>query len=161
MARTPYWEDTVINASVVDDADDLRSLVGGLSEDERRGMTIVRTIISLQLTPLTTSGVVGSMVVDLGVGIANEQAFTAGAGSLPDPAINSERPPRGWIWRDRVMVLDDATTLAVPTVVHQDLRSKRKVDAGIPYLTTSPSSRTGTDFTIRISGIVRLLYLMA
>ncbi len=160
MARTPYWEDTILNITVVDDGDSLQSLVGGLSEDERRGMTVARTIVSLQLSPTPTSGVVGSMCVDLAIGVANQQAFTAGSGSLPDPVINSERPPRGWLWKTRVAVIDDAVTAMPLTFVHGDFRSKRKIDAGILYLHIAPQSRTGTEFTIAVSGLIRILYLM-
>ncbi len=161
MARTPFWEDTAISVNVVDNGDTVLSLVGGLSEDERRGMTIVRTIVDLQLSPDPTSGVTGSMFVDLAIGMANQQAFTAGSGSLPDPAINSERPPRGWIWKTRTAVIDDATQLGALTFVSGDFRSKRKVDAGIPYLHIAPDARTGTAFTVNVTGLIRLLYLMA
>ncbi len=161
MPRTPYWEDTVINVSSANGADTLTSLVGGLSEDERRGMTVVRAIVNLQLAPNPTSGVVGSMAVDIAIGLANQQAFTAGAGSLPDPSINSERPPRGWLYRTRTRVLDDATSVPPMTSLMEDIRAKRKVDAGILYLHLAPLPSTGTTFTTTITGIIRLLYLMA
>ena len=161
MARNPYWEDTIFSEAVVDNGDNLVSLVGGLSEDERRGMTIVRTLISLYGSPSVTSGVVGSMSLMAGIGVVNQQAFSAGTGSLPDPEINSERPPRGWIWKDAMGIMDDATTAQPLSVVKADIRSKRKVDAGIAYLHLANASRTGTDFTIRVTGLIRILYLMA
>ncbi len=161
MPRNPYWEDTVVGQTITDNGDALISLVGGLSEDERRGMTVARTIVELALSPVTTSGVVGSMVAMMAIGVANAQAFTAGAGSLPDPQINSERPPRGWLFKTQCAILDDATTVAPLTMCRGDFRGKRKIDAGILYLHVTNSSRTGTDFTIFVSGLVRVLYLMA
>ena len=161
MARKPFWEDSALDFTVADDADSLTSLVGGLSEDERRGMTIIRTIVAIQIAPFVTSGVVGTMSVDLAIGNVNQQAFTAGAGSMPDPVINSERPPRGWIWKTRTAVVDDATTAMPLTFINADIRSKRKVDAMIPYLHVAPFSRSGTEFTIKVSGLIRVLYLLA
>ena len=161
MPRNAYWEDTVINLGVPDNGDTLQSLVGGLSEDERCGMTIARTIVDLQMSPQTTSGVVGSMICDVAIGLANQQAFSTGAAALPDLAINSERPPRGWVFRTRCAVLDDATTVAPLTFCIGDFRGKRKVDAGILYLHLAADSRTGTAFPLQVTGIIRLLYLMA
>ncbi len=161
MARTPYWEDTSVLSVIVDNGDALLSLVGGLSEDERRGMTIVRTIVALSLSPQTTSGVVGSMMCDIAIGAANQQAFTAGVASLPDPAINSERPPRGWLYKTRAAILDDADNASPLTEVRADVRSKRKIDAGIAYLHLAVDARTGTAFSVTVSGLVRILYLMA
>ena len=159
--RNAYWEDTLINVSIADNADILTSLVGGLSEDERRGMTVARTIVDMQLAPAVTNGVVGVMILDVAIGVANQQAFTAGSGSLPDPAINSERPPRGWVFRTRCAILDDATTVAPLSFCVGDFRGKRKIDAGILYLHLAAQDSSGTPFTCKAIGIIRVLYLMA
>jgi len=161
MPRTPYWEDTFIVEDTPVGADDLQSLVGGLSEDERRGMMIVRTLVDLWLTPVITSGVVGTMIMNMGIGVCNQQAFTAGSASLPSPSINSERPPRGWVWRASAMIMDDAITVPNGARLQADLRSKRKIDAGILYLHMDAILRTGTSFDIKTSGLIRVLYLMA
>ena len=159
--RNTYWEDTLIEHTFAAAAIQLQSLVGGLSEDERRGMTVVRTLVQLWLSPVTTSGVVGSMTAVLGIGVANEQAFGVGSTALPQLTINSERPPRGWLWKSSIAVLDDATTVAPLTEVRADIRAKRKIDAGVLYLGMEGDTRTGTAFTVKLSGLIRVLYLMA
>jgi len=161
MPRNPFWEDTFINEDTPSGADDLQTLVGGLSEDERRGMTVVRTLIDLWLTPTISSGVVGSMTMNLGIGVCNAQAFAAGSASLPSPSINSERPPRGWIWRAGIAIMDDATTVPTHSRVTADVRSKRKVDAGVLYIHMDAILRTGTPFNVKTTGLIRTLYLMA
>ena len=161
MARTPYWEDTLIEDTLAAATQNEQSLVGGLSEDERRGMTVVRTLVHFWLTPNVTSGVVGTMTLLAGIGVANDQAFGVGSTALPQLTINSERPLRGWLWKDSLAIVDDATTVAPVTELKVDIRSKRKVDAGILYLATEGDTRSGTAFVIKVSGLIRVLYLMA
>ncbi len=158
MARTPYWADTLMSFSVASGATNNQDLLSNLSPDERRGITLVRTIMTMAYTPSPTSGVVGTQIIDLGIGIASVDAFAAGA--LPDVQVESDRPPRGWIMRDRTAVLDDATDVANITFVRGDFRTKRRIDDGDLFLQHFSTARTGTPFTVAISGIVRVLYLL-
>ncbi len=158
MARTPFWGDALIGSSLGSGAQLVIDLLGNLSEDERRGITVVRQIIGLWMTPIPTSGVVGSMFVDVGIGVASEDAIIAGA--VPDPNIGQDRPARGWLFRDRVVVVDDADNVVFPTVIKEDSKSKRRVDSGELFLVMNNTLNSGTGFTVRVAGLIRTLYLL-
>ena len=157
MARTPYWDDNLIDLAITSTATIETELMTALSGQQRRGITIVRTIIELGITPSPTSGVVGTQSVDIGIGVIAETASLAGA---PDVRVASHRPARGWIMRTRCVVIDDATTVPAMSECKMDLRTKRKVDDGKPFIGIGNSARTGSAFTVHVSGIIRLLYLL-
>jgi len=105
---------------------------------------------------------IGAVSVDLGIGVAAEEAFNAGV--VPDPDQASESPARGWLWRDRmVMVSNHITGPPVNDIfqvseVRADIRAMRKVDRGILYMRSIARELNPTDFApVRIVGIVRVL----
>jgi len=158
MARQPAWEDTLINEAATSGFGDEVDLVGDLSQQDRRGITVVRLVIDLSILPTITSGVIGSQIFDLGIGVASEDAFVAGA--LPDVNVATDRPPRGWLWKTRVVVTDDTTTTMNPVRVMGDIRAKRRVDAGILFLRTLNTNLSGTAFAVNMAGLIRTVYLL-
>ncbi len=159
MARTPYWADNLVDQEQAPAlGSDNEDLMPALSQDERRGLTIVRLLIDLAVTPSPTNGVVGTQTSLMGIGVASFEAF--GAGVVPDSNVETDRPARGWLWRSSLVILDDADNVVPSMRVQADVRAKRRVDDGVPFLNMVNQDRTGTAFTIRVTGIVRVLYLL-
>ena len=158
MPRTPYWDDNFIDFAITSTATIEVELMTNLSGQQRRGITIVRTILELGITPSPTNGVVATQSVDVGIGVIAESTAIAAA---PDVRVATARPACGWIMRTRCVVMDDANTVVAPTLCRMDLRMKRKVDDGKPFIGIGNTVRTGaTPFTVHVSGIVRILYLL-
>ncbi len=160
MPRTPYWTDVRIVEDTANGFGDLVDLLPNLDREEKRGITVVRQIIELALTPVVTSGVVGTMLMDIGIGVASSDAFGAGSSALPNPGLGSSRPARGWLFRTQVAIIDDADNIAPPTRVHEDVRTKRKVDDGDLFMQIEALLRTGTAFDVKTTGLIRTLYLL-
>ena len=94
-----------------------------LIDPEKRGYTLIRTIIDLWFAPSGPAGIYGFMACDVGIGLVSADARVADA--LPDPGASGDYPVTGWIWRSRVVVQGYGGTeeAAVPTRINLDLRS--------------------------------------
>ena len=153
--RQSYWDDTLINFSVGAGAQSetlLQLVPGTLSE----GFTLVRSLIRLQVTSNNIVGTNGSMLMRLGIGLTTKEAFDAGV--VSDPNVNTEAPIHDWIWRDSCLVQQDDPALP-PTFCNFDIRSQRKIAAGRIYLVTAADLCLGSSFSVRLTGIIRLLIL--
>ena len=158
MARTPWWHDELVNTAIASGAQGIRDVMGNLSQDETRGSTIVRVILDLDISASPTNGVIGTQMVDIGLGVVSEDAFAASA--VPDPSTETDRPPRGWLFRTRCVIYDDIDRTIKGTVCKGDFRGKRRLDAGILALILNNEARDGNTFSVRMTGICRTLYLL-
>ena len=157
MARRTFWVDRLYNDTAINDAAENLDLLTNVPQHGRDGMTLLRTITQLEWTPATPHAVSGLVRVDYGIGLCQEEAFSAGA--LPDVDAQEDHPPAGWVIRGSTMVMDE-TTLAVRNYrgAHHDIRAMRKLDADTTlYLQYHNGLIEGTAFTIRLNGLVRLL----
>ena len=161
MARTPYWADNIVLENVpVSGGSDNVDLFPGLSRDERRGITVVRLLIDLQVSPLVLDGVNAQQLAMMGIGVSSFEAFAV-AGALPDPNQETDRPPRGWLWRSVLKVAHVPDALVMPVRAQADVRAKRRVDDGVLFLRIINVDRTGvTPFEIAVDGLIRVLYLL-
>ena len=55
MARRPYWQDSLVNLTVVSGGQTLLQMLPSLDADERRGITVARTIVDLRASSLTAA----------------------------------------------------------------------------------------------------------
>jgi len=127
--------------------------------------TVTRLIIDLtaRIEDLALN-VDGIARVSFGIGVASEEAFAAGAGSLPLSSGTSGYPPRGWLWvAQREVIFSNSSTHGIEAFVfphfEADLRANRKIDKGILYLTSSAVAVFGDTFDVEISGRIRALTL--
>ena len=132
--------------------------MGNLQPVDSRGMTIVRTIITLDLIPPAAVSD-GWQRLSLGIGVFSQEAF---AGSVfPDPDVAGDRPPRGWLYRTmRAVPGAAAMTNAAPVHIEVDVKGKRKVDDGELAIVFDNDPIDGTAFSIRVIGLVRAVFLM-
>ena len=154
------WIDTFLNNDVTIATPDSISLMTGVAAVNTRlaQMTLLRTIIGLDVGRTTHDSGEGSEVIALGIGITSQEAFAAGV--LSDPNVNLDFPVRGWIWRAQYRVYGFAAD--DPAVHHQridrDIRSMRKLENGEAYMNFALGAVDGTNSTVRITGLVRMLW---
>ncbi len=128
--------------------------------------TAVRIIGRFVWQPNSISGQVdGSMKVDIGIGVATQEAFTAGGASLPNPSIETQQPARGWLYKQHMITTKEHASgveneLTFIDTLMFDVRAARKVDRGILFLATESNNATGaTSFDGRLTGTIRVLCL--
>ena len=158
--RHMFWVDSMLDLQIANNAIDIEGLLPGLTTNESRmGMTLMRTILCLDIAPLVHDAGEGTQNVSIGVGIASQEAFVAEV--LPDPSSSLDFPVGGWIWRCRYRIYSFAADQ--PAVFNRhvdlDLRNKRKLNNGELYLTTENAPEQGTTFTIVVAGSIRCLFL--
>ncbi len=154
--RRRQWQDQIINAAVADGAQGFQVLLDG-DIDDTKGMTLVRMVIGLNVIPVTFAGdSVDAQRVSLGIGTMSQEAISAL--TFPDPEIEGDHPLTGWMWRAQYIVLE--TPFNPGARVDLDLRSQRKVMYGAPTLVILNDPQQGTAFTIRVSGLIRCMYLL-
>jgi len=156
------WVDTVIDFDTTIANQTALSLMSGVSSTETRftRMTLLRTIVGLDVGMLVHDSGEGSNKVTLGIAIASQEAFAAS--NLPDPETSTDFPTRGWIWRARYRVFGFAADQ--PAVftrrIDLDLGSRRKLENGEAYIIVTNEAMEGVNSTITTVGIVRQLWLI-
>jgi len=161
MPRPRAWGDTLFNQPVVEGAATINSdLLVDLSPADT--ITAARLVGHLYVTTDNALGVVdGAIMVDFGIQVVSAEAFAAGV--TPDPNVSSEGPARGWLWRDRCLVINAVG--AGPIDWHYvselkfDIRTMRRVDRGKLILSTTARLAHGTAYNTKFVGIVRALCL--
>ena len=126
-------------------------------------MTLLRTVIGIDIGRLVHDSGEGSEMTSLGIGVASQEAFTAGVTSLPDPNIDADFPTRGWIWRARYRTYGFAADQpAVFNVrVDLDLRSQRKLENGEAFFIGHNELVNGTTSVVQVTGLIRQLWLVS
>ena len=148
MARPTDWVDTLVNLEVPSGGQTITSLVTGLAPVNTRGMTVIRTIISLGLFSNTIAGVWGSIWMHLAIGIASQEVLAAGV--LPDPSVATDKPPRGWMWRTSLVVSQNGSGGQVVFPIEADIRGARKVENGEVYIIADSVIGAGTAFQVNV-----------
>ncbi len=157
--RLTAWDDQLVTSlSVTSGAENSFLLTENVSDTEKRGCTIVRIILALELLPSVPGNVSGVQTVSMGIGATSDDAFAAGA--LPNAEVDTDFPVMGWLWRGKYLVRDE--TLATGIVpfprIDADLRSQRKIDRSSVFVILQNTPVQGTAFNILVSGMVRVLY---
>ena len=162
MPRT-IWIDSHYTTDVASGAGLAFSLIGAHGTELRlEQLTLMRTILRLDLAPAVMDAGEGSQTFDLGLGIASQEAVALGVTALPDPQDPENFPPRGWIFKARYRVWATAADRAVVVwrEIDKDIRARRKLDNGEPYVMYANTASEGTAFTVRVTGIIRQLWLV-
>jgi len=162
MPGKTIWLDTLVAQQIASGGQDLISLMTGVAAIDTRlaGMTLMRTILGLDVAHLIHDSGEGSQYVVMGIGVASQESFAAG--TVPDPSVNGDFPPRGWVWRARYRTYGFAADQAA--VFNQridlDIRSRRRLENGECYLVSDNQVDQGVTGTIVVSGLVRQLWLV-
>ena len=159
--RKTVWIDEAFNWDIADGSQANQQL-GPVGTIEGPGWTLVRTIMDLQLAPSSPMQVTGQQVAAYGIGLASQEAFTAGV--LPDPNTESDFPVRGWVFRSRRLVRDVAAGTGVIQMlqepIHIDIRSARKIDDSVLFAVFENNPVSATAFNVRFIGLMRTLFML-
>jgi len=157
MARQTDWDDTLVSLDIPSGGQKSQALTVSTQADihSSRGMTVVRTILELSLMSQSVAGAWGTQTVDLAIGIASLEAFAAEV--LPDPNVQTEKPPRGWMWRHRTVLSQNGTGTPITVDISRDIHGMRVVQNGVVYLIVNTMPIDGTAFSSRVVGLIRLL----
>ena len=158
--RATRWVDTLLNLSVGNGVQFNVSLTPDLSPGEMSGITLTRTILCYTIAPSTPTSASGQQVVDIGLGMAQDEALAAGV--LPDIQSNIDHPMRGWWYRCRHLISDETTVGPIQyRETYHDLKAMRKFGQGEDaFLQVFSTSRQGTAYNVAVVGIIRSLYLL-
>ncbi len=155
MARRTRWVDNVISISTASTGQQISNLRGGLSVTDLQGSTITRLIVGLDISSNTVAGAWGKARFSVGIGLASEQALLGG--SVPDPQTEVDFPPGGWLWRGIYVASQNGAGAPISSRIDLDLRAQRKLLGGQPFIHWTNTVITGTQFTIGVQGLVRML----
>ena len=153
--RATTWLDTFLDTSLADAGQFTTGLMFSFDQDEAVGMTLTRLLLCLQLSALVGNTIDSQQIIDIGIGTASAEAFAAVV--LPDPNQATEFPEKGWIYRCRHLVNGDAANQLLPVRIELDLKSQRKIDTGVVWLSMQSITNGGTVVATIITGSVRLL----
>jgi len=156
--RATDWIDSLLSASIASGAQSLLSLMTGVAPVNVRRQTLVRTLVMLSFQSESVAGAWGTQTLDVGIGITSQEAFAAGV--VADPNSANDQPSRGWIYRTRKVVAQNGAGSPVMFDVTADIRSQRKLDDGECFLVVNNSAALGTAFSVRMSTLVRQLWLL-
>ena len=156
MPRQTDWVDTRVVLSPSSGGTETDGLMTGVLPVDMRGMTLIRTIVTLSAYSQTSAGAWGVQQIDIGIGVASQEAFAANV--LPDPAISTDKPPRGWVYRTSRLVSQNGVGTAILFDLMADIRGARKIENGELYIIADNTFRNGTSFGVNIIGLVRTLY---
>ena len=162
--RPRAWADININDTILA-SDGLMSppldlLANAPSSDT---ITAVRLIGFIQVLPQDASlNVQAQQRVTVGIGVTSLEAFTAAV--LPDPGVDNEFPPRGWLYKaTRVLAFQNSSTFGVEDYVYPsfnfDVRAARRIDKGVLFLAIQNRDIFGTPMIVRVTGLIRALCL--
>jgi len=162
MART-FWSDQLFSDDVVNGGQFVLTLIPSFSAAEQRltGITLMRTIIGLDIGYTVHDSGEGSQIVDIGMAIVSQEAFAASV--ISDPNIANEHPTRGWIFRARGRVFGFAASQPVVFTwrLDRDIRARRKLDNGEAIVIITNNASEGAAGTIRATGLIRTLWLIS
>jgi len=152
------WDDAFINQDLANNARLDTDILSRVSDDQKRGCTVIRILLHLWYTPVAGVSVDGTQRMIMGIQLASEDAFAAQA--VPDPNNAAEFPIGGWMMRDLVVVAaGGAVQFQNPPVEQRlDLRSQRKVDRAELIFSIENNAGSGTTFGVSVQGIIRTLY---
>jgi len=160
LARKTLWIDTSAALLIAAGGQTHKSLMTGVSSTQTRfdQMTLLRTVIGLDVARFIHDSGEGSDQVSLGIGVTSQEAFAAG--SLSDPEVDTDFPSRGWIWRARYRVYGFAADqpAVFNTRVDLDIRSMRKLENGEVFFVGSSELVEGNASTTQVIGLIRQLW---
>ncbi len=158
MARNRAWVDQVWCGSTLASESSFSAdlLVGGAPSDT---LTVARIILDLTFNWPAGLGVDASACVSVGIGVSSVEAFAAAAtGGLPNPAIETSYPPRGWLYVATLPAYMWANISVLSAKFDADLHAMRKIDKGVLFIHAVHDSIVGVN-ALEFTGRARVLCL--
>ena len=165
MPRHRTWADRIFNQLVNSGASDVEDLLDAVPQQSET-LTVTRIIAELQFTSVVTDENESTQLISLAIGVVSPEAVAIGITALPSPSVEDEFPPRGWLYRGRMVYQLALPTGATPTSMFKqmpifkfDVRAMRKIDKGRLFLVVQNTDVDGVATNLHMRGIVRSLCL--
>jgi len=161
--RRLAWADDFVNVSIVSGGTGLLSVLNAtLPTADQTNSTLVRSIICLNVAPVSASGVdENAQLIHVGIGVASTPAVGQGGAAVADPSAAGEEPLFGWVWRCRYWIRETEGQQVPSLLITEDIRASRKIESGQPYIRAENDPGSGTPFTVRVVGLIRTLYMLS
>lgn len=118
--RQVQWLDSLVDMTIPSNNLTVLNLTGNLGTQERKGTTVIRTIVDLQLRINTVDTI---NIVDMGILLGDATAVLGG--HLAQPEVQNDQP--GWCWRTRkISRCSDIDDYAQYVQIQMDTKVKRK-----------------------------------
>ena len=159
--RALVWEDTLVDTDLASAASPtVLGLLLGMSDGDKRASTITRVLVRLSFTEAVLNSGTAVQNVQVGMGIASQEAFALGETAIPDINVAGDRPRLGWYYRDEVVVAsstaDTANVIHIATL-RADIGAMRWLENGEFYLTMRNGAMIGLAFAVNVKGLIRTL----
>ncbi len=160
--RRRAWNDVLVNR-IITSGSGTAPIDLLVDAPPRDVATVVRLIGDFTVLPDDRNAAIDSvMQIDLGVGVASDEAFVATV--VPDPNVQAEYPALGWLYvTTMVMSINNSSgtveSYTFPTI-HFDVGANRKVDKGTLYLAVNNTLADGSGISVRFIGRMRSLCLI-
>ena len=162
MPGKMLWIDTLITQSTGASAQNAQDLAAQFSSEQTRlaQMTLMRTILRLDIAYTVHDSGEGSQRLGIGLGIESQEAFASGI--HPDPLTTGDFPTRGWVYRGIWRVFGFAADQPAVDVarIDLDLRSRRKLENGVSFIIQQNLPVEGVASAVTVMGVVRQLWLV-
>ena len=160
VRRRTVWVDSDIDEATPSAQGDDPNLLGNILTSNM-SLTLVRLIVRLDVFVTNPYTVEGQQEVGLGIGLYPLEALEGQ--SLANPLTSNEFPGGGWLWRTQYVLFDRLVAEAVPMLgglvrIDMDLRAMRKVERSEIVLNIRNTALSGSAFTIRTVGVIRMLF---
>ena len=157
---TRLWIDSKVDIDVASAGTENVSLITGFQPGDTRlaQMTLLRTIIGIDVANVVMDSGEGSQSVSLGIGVTSQVAFTAA--SLPIPNLATSFPSKPWIWRAAYRIWGVAADQPIVFTrrIDLDIRAMRKLENGEVFLIVANIAQEGVANAINVSGYIRQLW---
>ena len=105
--RRTAWDDQIVDFDIASGGQALFLLMENVADPEKRGCTLIRTIMGVDVNCAVPGQVSGQQKVSIGIMLVSDDAFVAGAAAMPNPATESEFPVGGWLLREQHLLVSE------------------------------------------------------
>ena len=157
--RTTAWDDEFVSLSLANATAGNQLLVQNVADPEKRGCTLVRMIVGIDVMVNQPGTVSGKQLITVGIGLVSDDAFSAGV--FPENNVADDFPVGGWIYRAQRIIWDETlgSGVGVDKVRFEaDLRAQRKLARSSVFLQVHNGAHEGSTFSVFATGLVRALY---
>ena len=162
--RPRSWVDLSVNENLAAGGREVLNILTA-SPVDLTTITVVRILGRLLVIPsVVANSSVSAQRVTVGIGVAAVEAFDIGVTALPRAADDGDKPPRGWIYKEHGILVNQQDSGTVEAwhfpEFKFDVRGMRKVDHGILYITMENLDLLGGTTAVKVVGLLRALCLL-
>ena len=153
--RGSRWIDTTDSRDIASGAVGSFSLLSSLGADDIPGLTVVREIVTVCVSPIVSPTAFSTQQILFGAGVITGDAFAASA--FPDLAVDTDYPMRGWMFKEMGMIFMDVDFFN-SLRIYGDFHSQRKLDEQTEvFMSIVNTAADGNAVALRVDTLVRML----